>query len=277
MPSVPYLLDENKIRKLLLIRDMTQGQLAKFCNVEERTVARWIRTDSKQIGKRVNGRTLELIASALQVGFIDIISNEENNKKEMTKTAEDEIAILQSRGRRPILDIIQQEWDQISFYLGCIHMSHIPPTGYFKLFKNEQTKKHYFAHIIIQPRVTAKSYIFTFAYSIGTIRIEYGDIKIDGDTVELISYFTSQNDKCHRNKDGSISVWTWFGEDVVPFTVSCLKLFDLHVDTQLVRTIPAASYETSVCFWPGPHHIRDAKKDGIYIDNLSLPYDKKYK
>jgi len=202
---------------------MTQEQFAKNLKVTPRTMTNWLSGSSK-----IDYDKLHNLTKVLGVGIEDLLGTDLKNLSadpdQYTFHYETHRAIYLAY-KTGLARNAQKFYRKISnLFSKNISFLLIPRKGFFQSFEHDaEKKKNYYFQFWIQSEEEVTEAKFTISYTLGgVIRINYGEIIIKSDRVEIVQYYQPPNFYVRRpTKDVcTAKVATWLDEMSHTFVVA---------------------------------------------------------
>lgn len=255
MPTYPFRLKPDAVRARLSALRLSQAELAHRIGVPVRTVQYWM---SKR-RPMVSEEDVCAIAEALGVG-----TNEVAERHELVRTSEAERSTdLESLAKIVLepstLDVARRYLS----YLRHVSFRFWPRWGYVQPFRHDGSHPHQYAELALTWPSDARVRRFVFAFQLGLLRVEYGEIVVREYDATLISYFVPRRveDRSALPTPGKLAVRTWFGAEMCNFYVTSSETFELSGPTfPLVRDVEFPPEQPGlVYFRAAPHHLIQTK------------------
>ncbi len=252
----PCLLDVAMVKCRRDELHLTNAELASATGVKQRTLEAWLKPDDK---RRPDIVCVEKLASRLNVGTAEICAMMPDEDRALAHGGPS--LVMSTRALDILRRTVVECWRRNQVYTQHVGLRFWPLQGHVRRFFNEAKLRHAYGELRILPstRVGAAPAELIFSFRLGAIRVDYGKITLQRDSVKLTSFFTSSTDECVARPDGSFRVWIWYGGESCEIIVRSPDIdFELRVDERPVPREPrrkGPQDDDVVCFLAAPHHI----------------------
>jgi len=225
MPKVGVFLTpeaSKKIKRYLKQNNLSQEEFAENLKVSSKTLRNWLS------GKHsVDLEALDIIIYKLGIGVNDLLGDVDCDRYNYTagvvstirEIYQNNVAVYVERSYRKIFDLFQSHITFLRF----------PQHGYFRTFEHDAKKgKNYYFEFYIKLKEEIETAEFVMSFSVYKVRINYGELHIDHDRVDVVQYFQPPNYSVKRASKNIIRVVTWFDEVPHTFVVNSKIPFEIE-------------------------------------------------
>jgi transcriptional regulator with XRE-family HTH domain len=212
-----------RIKGYLKKNNYSQEKFAEeILEISSKTFRNWLS------GKHsVDFNALELILEELGIGIYDLLGDVDCDKynystgvvSTIREIYQNNVAIYVENSYRKIVDLFQNHLTFLKF----------PKHGYFRTFKHEPEKgqNYYFEfHIKLMEEIEEAKFVISF--TVDKIRINYGELHLNHDRVDVVQYFQPPNYSVKMASKNIIRVATWFDEVPHTFVINSQIPFEIE-------------------------------------------------
>lgn len=220
------------IKEQLSDRGISQAAFARdWLYKEPRTFRNWL---SRKTG--VSNEEIEAIAKALGIGIEDLLGESKVPNSfhfyfDVIGAVEQVVKRGLSKGGEAYTNVTRLFNERVCF-------TKLPLKGYFRAFehKAEGKKVNHYYHVKLSPidESPREKVRFVFSFTVSgfhrnLLRIEYGEVILRPDKVEIVQYYQTPNFELERSPEDpwEVTVATWFDKLPHTFIVTSDVPFDL--------------------------------------------------
>lgn len=187
---------------------------------------------------KIDDNKLEIIVKTLGIGVEDLLGEEMPEHYKFKYNVVDAVFLIwrdgvAAVGEKAYAKIVELFRDRVSF-------TRLPRTGYFQTFEhNPRCGKNYYREIWLTPEQEVEEVKFIFSFTINKFfRINYGEIILKQDTIEVVQYYQPPNYQIKRidNNTRTLKAATWVDEAVHTFVISSDVKFKLEDKGRVTMT-----------------------------------------
>jgi transcriptional regulator with XRE-family HTH domain len=244
-----------RARELLAAAGLTQADLAQACDVDVRTVQRWL------AGGRLEAEDADRVARALEVGTAELC--ESGNSAERPGTfarirAMHRALVSRDGAVAQLLRVIPRLYPHIID--GVVFAAH-PERGYVYAFEKPGEKARGFVVARITPR-TPRARVRVLERILPALLVERARIRVDEADVWLVEHFEPRSAATQPHSAGWFDLWFWVGSP----THEVLLVSDVELSLQMIDAPPRTSLDLAteetahaVFVRPGVSQLREAE------------------
>ncbi len=222
------------IKHHLASQNITHEEFAKHLKVTPKTLNNWL-----------SGRTaiefskIDHLVKTLGIGLEDLFADEIPQEYTFHQEAAQVSFWLYKRGVAGLLHNAYRKIGEL--FMKRISFVLLPRKGFFQVFEHHtKNGKNYYFEFWLISETTADEAKFTISFTIANmIRIDYGEIIVKPDTVEIKQYYQPPDYQVARPTECLAKVATWFDELSHTFIVVGDKPFTIvekgHVSEEKLR------------------------------------------
>jgi len=212
-----------KIKSYLKQNNLSQEEFAEgILDVSSKTLRNWLGGKNS-----VDLDALDIIIDKLGIGINDLLGDMDCDKYNCTTGVASTVREIYSNH---VAIYIEQSYRRITgLFNDHISFLKFPKHGYFKTFEHDpnNSKNFYFEfHIKLEEEIEEVK--FTIGFTISKIRIDYGEINIGRDKIDIVQFFQPPNYSVKRIDKKVVRVVTYLDETPHIFIVSSDVPFELE-------------------------------------------------
>ncbi|RKZ77517.1 MAG: hypothetical protein DRR16_29480 [Candidatus Parabeggiatoa sp. nov. 3] len=211
-----------KIKNYLKQNNLSQEEFAEdVLKVSPKTFRNWLS------GKHsVDFEALNIIIEKLGIGVNDLLGDVDKYNcttgvvSTIREIYQNNVAVYVEKSYRKIFDLFRNHITFLKY----------PKDGYFKTFKHDIQKgqNYYFEfQIKLMEEIEEAKFVVSFTVN-NQIRINYGEVRLEHDKVDIIQYFQPPDYSVKRAGKNTIRVATWFDELPHTFVINSQIPFEIE-------------------------------------------------
>lgn len=208
------------IKHHLAIQNITHEAFAKQLNVTPKTLSNWLSCRTAMEFSKI-----DLLVKTLGIGLEDLFEDEIPQEYTFHQEAAQVSFWLYKTGVAGLLHNAYRKIGEL--FMKRISFVLLPKKGFFQLFEhNIKNGKNYYFEFWLISDTNIEDAKFTISFTIANIiRIDYGEIIVKSDCVEIKQYYQPPDYQVPRSTECLAKVATWFDELSHTFIVVCDKPF----------------------------------------------------
>lgn len=202
----------------------------------------------------------EELAACLRVGVLEIFDGLPDGYAVGIADPDEQLAPSAASLRDDAVTLgLLRESHKFTGYVRHIALRFVAPRGYTHHFEHDGRHPHRYAELVLRRVRTDVDAVFVFSYSLGPLRIDYGELRVAGSKARVLTNFAACSEPIVELDDPAlIRVWTWFGKERCRFLVRSRQEFSVIEHFEPARRDPDARPAHVLCFRAAPHHEREA-------------------
>jgi hypothetical protein len=211
-------------------------------------------------GKPATVDKAEELAAFLRIGLLEIFDGLPDGYAVGVADPDEPLApAARSLRNDAVIGGLVRGSSKFTSYVRHIALRFVAPRGYTHHFEHDGKHPHRYAELVLRRARPEVDTAFIFAFKLGVLRIDYGEIRVVGTQARVFTNFAACSEPAVELADPSqITVWTWFGKETCKFLVRSREDFSVTDHLEVARRDPDARPPGVLCFRAAPHHEREA-------------------